>query len=218
MLWTEKFDLFLFDFDGLLVDTERLHYQAYMNVLLQKGLNLPWDFEEYCARAHLNATAIKEGICALFPEIDPSWDNFYREKKRAYLSLLEQGGLQMMPGAESLLSFLDQKKKRSCVATHSPIEQIETIRRHLPVLNLIPHWLTREDYTKPKPDPECYLKAISLYGKEGDRIIGFEDTIRGLQALEQTVALPVLICSANHPLISKKGRGLHFTSLDLITY
>jgi len=51
----------------------------------------------------------------------------------------------------------------------------------------------------PKPSPECYLRAIELYGNKGDKIIGFEDTIKGFKALNQTPLVPVLICESNHP-------------------
>jgi len=63
-------------------------------------------------------------------------------------------------------------------------------------LATIPHWITRYDYTHPKPHPECYETAIDKFAKADDRIIGFEDTVRGLRALQATRALPVLIC---HP-------------------
>lgn len=71
---------------------------------------------------------------------------------------------------------------------------------------------------KPKPDPECYLRAIALCAQPGDRIIGFEDSLRGLQALQQTSALPVLICPAHHPLIdlATQGRVLYFESFEAI--
>ena len=69
------------------------------------------------------------------------------------------------------------------------------------VLKNIDHWITREDYINPKPNPECYLRAILLYGKKGDRMVGFEDTIKGINALLQTPAKPVLIGDIHHPQV-----------------
>jgi HAD superfamily hydrolase (TIGR01509 family) len=213
MKWVDKFQLFLFDFDGLLVNTEHLHYQAYINMLAARGYDMGWNFASFCEAAHLNATALRETIYSRFPNLEPNWALLYEEKKRCYYDLISSGKVEMMPGAETLLRKLEKKAIRRCVATNSLIEQIVLIRSQIPVLQSIPHWITREDYEKPKPSPECYLKAIQLYGKPGDKIIGFEDSIRGLHALMETPALPVLICPSHHPLLElNAGSALHFDS------
>ena len=74
---------------------------------------------------------------------------------------------------------------------------MESIKGNLPILRTIAHWITRADYTHPKPSPEGYLKAIALYGLPEDRVIGFEDTFKGFKALAATKAYPILICPAH---------------------
>jgi beta-phosphoglucomutase len=218
MKWIKQFQLFLFDFDGLLVNTEHLHYQAYVNMLARRGYQLDWSFSQFCELAHLNAQALRDGIYSAFPDLEPNWDMLYEEKKQAYLNLLLSGKVELMPGVERLLKELAAAKIRRCVVTNSLLEQTRLISSQLPILKTIPNWITREDYTKPKPDPEGYLRAIALCGQPGDRIIGFEDSVRGLQALQQTPALPVLICPAHHPLIEIASQGLmlHFESFEAI--
>jgi beta-phosphoglucomutase len=218
MKWIQQFQLFLFDFDGLLVKTEHLHYQAYVNVLKEHGHELRLSFANFCALAHLNATAWKEALYANVEGLKIDWDLLYKEKKEAYLSLVASGKVELMPGVEKLLKALQEARIRRCVVTHSIYEHVNLIRKTLPILQTLEHWITREDYEKPKPHPECYLKAIDLYGKSGDRIIGFEDSARGFKALQATPALPVLICSSHHPLleIAIEGKGLHFESFENI--
>lgn len=218
MHWIHQFQFFLFDFDGLLVNTEHLHYQAYVNMLQDQGIALDWSFSQFCAVAHLNATALKEALYAAFPQLHPDWDFLYAQKKKAYLELLATGKVELMPGAKELLEALEKASITRCVVTNSLREQIDWIRSHIPVLQTIPHWITREDYSQAKPDPEGYLKAIQLYGKSGDRIVGFEDSVRGIQALKQTPALPVLICPSHHPLVDLATQGdvLHFESLSVM--
>lgn len=218
MDWIHRFQLFLFDFDGLLVNTEHLHYQAYVNMLHRRGCNVDWDFSKFCTLAHLNSEALKQQIYFEFPNLEPDWKILYAEKKQVYFDLISSGKVELMPGVDSLLRALEKEGIRRCVVTNSLLEQIHLIRGSHPVLQTIPHWITREDYSQPKPNPECYLRAIELYGKKGDRIIGFEDSIRGLQALEQTPATPVLVCPSHHPLLEmivSKGT-LHFESLERV--
>lgn len=218
MQWIRDFDLFLFDFDGLLVNTEHLHYAAYIQMMAGRGYTLDWSFPRFCQAAHLTSSAIREGIYADFPDLDADWQTLYQEKKHRYFELISAGKVELMPGAEKLLLALDKQDKRRVVVTNSPLDQVRLIRSQLKVLDSIIHWVTREEYEKPKPDPECYSRAIALYGKPGDRIIGFEDSIRGLQALKGTPALPILVCEAHHPLLEMLSEGtLHFESLELIT-
>lgn len=220
MDWIHDFQLFLFDFDGLLVDTEHIHYQAYVNVLAQRGHSLSLSFANFCELAHLNATAWKEALYASVPHLEPNWSLVYHEKKEEYLHLLGVGKIELMPGAEKLLRALSDANIERCVVTNSIFEHTKLISSRIPALKTIPHWITRESYEKPKPDPECYLKAIELYGKKGDRIIGFEDSIRGYRALSETIAFPVLICPSHHPLleIALERKGVHFESFEKITF
>lgn len=220
MHWISQFDLFLFDFDGLLVNTEHLHYQAYLNMLAKRGVQTSLSFANFFELAHLSSSAWKEALYADVPGLDPNWKTLHEEKTESYLELVATGKMELMPGAETLLKELERAGKRRCVVTHSFLSQVQLIRSKLPVLDTLPHWITREDYEKPKPNPECYLRAIELYGKKGDRIIGFEDSLRGLRALMGTPAVAVLICPKHHPLleIALAEGGKHFESLESISH
>lgn len=217
MNWIHKFQLFLFDFDGLLVNTEHLHYQAYVNMLARRGFHVNWSFAQFCLLAHMNAEALKEQIYLEFPNLDPDWRVLYAEKKAIYQELLLSGKVELMPGVNEILTELKKANIQRCVVTNSTFEQTKMIRSHQPVLQTIPHWITREDYALSKPNPECYLKAIALYGKKGDQIIGFEDSLRGLNALQQTPALPVLVCPSHHPLLEEAKGAIHFQSFKDIS-
>ena len=218
MRWIRKFQLFLFDFDGLLVNTEHIHYQAYVNMMERRGYKLDWSYGRFCEMAHLNSSALREGLYAQFPDLEPNWDLLYEEKKKAYFDLLLSGRVELMKGVEPLLKELATAGIRRCVVTNSLLEQTQLISAQLPILKTIPKWITREDYSKPKPDPECYFRAIALCAQPGDHIIGFEDSIRGLQALCQTPALPVLICESHHPFLEMivDESVQHFESFEMI--
>ena len=207
------YKLFLFDFDGLLVNTEEIHFLAYQRMCHARGYPLDWDFERYCQAAHYNPTGLRDHIYSHFPELhqkEPNWDILYAEKKQAVCNLVSQGAVQLMPGVERFLKRIQELGATTCVVTNSPEPLVNLIRYQNPVLEAIPHWLTREHYVKPKPDPEGYLKAIELFAKENDSVIGFEDTPRGLTALMGTRADSVIICKTTYPEIPTfLNRGAH---------
>jgi beta-phosphoglucomutase len=197
MDWIDSFDLFLFDFDGLLVRTEHLHFRAYQNALFARGLQLPWNMHEYGQRAYFSATALRKGIMELFPaefDSDKTWGEFYLDKQKEFMRLVEEGHVELMPGVAQLLKELKRLQKTLCVVTHSNLQMIQKVRLQLPLLDLIPHWITREDYKAPKPASDGYNLAMERYLKLGARAIGFEDSIKGLNALIGSRAKPVLIC------------------------
>jgi HAD superfamily hydrolase (TIGR01509 family) len=219
MDWIFHYHLFLFDFDGLLVNTEKIHYNAYKKMCQRRGYQLTWTFAKYCSIAHTSATGLRENIYDDFPQLqqqEPIWEILYGEKKQCYMELLTEQPVELMAGAAELLALLEEAQVKRCVVTHSPLEQIQRIRKHQPLLDSITEWFTREDYTHPKPHPDGYLKAIEKLASKSDRIIGFEDSLRGIESLLQTPAQPVAICPPNTSYLKEilqHKNVLHYSSL-----
>ncbi len=192
MSWIKNYQLFLFDFDGLLVNTEALHLAAYQQMLREQGFHLSLNQLQYCRIAHFESTGLMKTIHEQFPALkEIPWDKLRARKNQIYQGLVENGKIDLMPGSADLLEILAKENVQRCVVTHSKKEQIEPLIKAHPVLKTIPHWITRDQYAKPKPDPECYLKAISTFGVK--KVIGFEDSPRGLQALLGTHATAVMV-------------------------
>jgi beta-phosphoglucomutase len=212
-----QYDLFLFDFDGLLVDTEEFHHEAYSGMCRAYGFELPWDFREYCLIAHRGGPSLQNAVYGLFPELkvkQPDWEFLREVKKEIYLEILKSAKLDLLPGVEEMLRTLSAADKKRAVVTHSTKQEIDLIRARLPLLNEIPHWITREDYVKCKPAPDSYLKAMELFGESSHRTIGFEDSERGIQALLSAGCKPIWVLDYNHPEIpALTAKGVsHFTS------
>ncbi len=221
MKWIHDYQLFLFDFDGLLVDTEQLHYASYMEMSRRRGCPLNWDFQRFCLEAHSKAMGFFDGLEREYPRVfeeGPSKEELYEEKKRIYSEMIQNTPLELMEGAEPLLALLDAHKIKCAVVTNSPRAQIEIIKKAIPALEKIPLWVTREEYVHAKPSPEGYLKAISLLAEPGDKIIGFEDTLKGLKALLAAGVESMFICPIDHEHVEegKKLGAKHFDKLSSI--
>ena len=61
---------------------------------------------------------------------------------------------------------------------------VDYFKTCLPKLNLLNNWVTREDYTLPKPNHESFLLGLSKYRKGEKYVIGIENTILGYQSLK----------------------------------
>lgn len=219
MTWISHYQLFLFDLDGLLVDTERLHYLAYKTMCGNRGIDFNWSFAKYCQAAHYDPNLFREQLLQEYPELaiqEPDWKVLYTEKQKLMTDFLSQGAAKLMPGVAQLLKILQKRNVKSCVVTHSPDQLVTVLRNQYEILNSIPFWITRKDYVHPKPDPECYQKAVLSYRELGDQVIGFEDTPRGIWALLGVDVTRVLVCSADYKEIpSFKEQGVkHFSSFE----
>lgn len=200
--WLQQFPTIFFDFDGLLVDTEPLHYQAYQAMLQGRGLELTWDFAHYVSIAHFSSGGLEQEIYKDFPQLkqeEPDWAVLYREKKAKLEELFHKVSFSFMPGIEEMLQELPAYDLKTCVVTNSTKKQTEIIKKKLPLLQNIPNWVTREDYSRPKPSPDSYLAALEKMGVSADEVIGFEDTIRGLRALKAAGIKGVLLSAPHHP-------------------
>lgn len=221
MNWIDQYQVFLFDFDGLLVDTEGVHFEAYKELCRQKGFVLEWSFEQFCEEAHQKAMGIWEGLRRQFPqmfELGVTKEALYEEKKNIYLDLLQHAFLELMPGAKEILEQLEKLDKKRAVVTNSPLQHIQIIQKRIPLLQSIPLWVTREDYKEPKPSPEGYLKAIDFFKESKEKVIGFEDSFKGIQALLKAGVKAVLICPSHlsHVSLSVSLGAQHFLSLNLV--
>ena len=150
---------YVFDLDGTLIDSERNHYDA----LIKAGWG-PVSYEEY--EYLLNTTGIQ-------------LDDETRQRKNQHMVY----DVQFIKGAEEIIDYVYDNNLNHVVVTNSRKETVEKFKSHVPKLNKLTNWVTREDYKEPKPNPECYNLAKEKFYKGEPIIYGFENTVLGHQAL-----------------------------------
>jgi len=208
----KKFDLFIFDLDGTLINTEDLHYQSYKETLIFFGYVSEFTFETHCKYCHYDDNMMKNFVNT---ELNVNYEKFYQHKKNIYLSKLSNN-LQLINGVEELINKLYTDKIKMCIVSHSDKETINNVIEKLPIFKKINKILSRDDYLNRKPHPECYLKALELF-PECTNPIGFEDSFKGWESLNATSITPVFVGSSNyfyHKKMNPVNSILDFTFLD----
>lgn len=180
----KKYDLLCFDFDGLLVNTEELHFHAYREMLVKRNCVLCWDFATYCSYAHADRFSLRDAVCTLFPKLwDIPWESLRAEKQIFYEQMIRQGGVFLMPGVQTLLRQLQISSCKYCVVTNSPNDHLEILKEQIPLLQTIPVWIGRNEYVHPKPHPDPYLSALRHFPDiPKKRAVAFEDSLKGAEA------------------------------------
>tara|TARA_Y100000389_G_scaffold160617_1_gene162827 strand:- start:1953 stop:2672 length:720 start_codon:yes stop_codon:yes gene_type:complete len=156
---------FLIDLDGTLLDTDYLHYQAWSKVL-----KLTPEYIEKIVTTH--------GINYILEDFpDPSY--LRRQKIKEMLQFEE---IKLMKNVETFINFIVENKIDHTVVTNTDRKVVEHFKQKVPILNKLKKWIVREDYDKPKPDPECYRLAL---GDHRGTVFGFENSKEGLEALSK---------------------------------
>jgi HAD superfamily hydrolase (TIGR01509 family) len=163
------------DNDGVLVDTEKLYFQATRELLLSTGVTL--------TEALFQRISLSEGRSAFSLAADKGVsqeviDRLHEARNRRYTELLSEG-VRIMEGVEETLAEL-QGKIVMGIVTSSRREHFETMHQRTGLLSHFNFILTREDFTLSKPDPEPYLRAMEKCGYGPDECLVVEDSPRGL--------------------------------------
>ena len=194
------FDALLFDLDGLLVDTEQLHWKAYRSMCEHFGCKLTWGFPLYLEIAGGSAKGIEERMRQELPRLflGRTWEELYAIKRQKLFDLLAHSPIPLMKGVAEALPALAEEGVPMAVVTHSPKAFVDLVKKAHPVFEAMTAWVYREMYSAPKPAPDGYLRACQEIGVTPERSVGFEDTVRGIESLVAAGVRPVLV-NANDP-------------------
>lgn len=196
-----KFDLFLFDFDGLLVDSEPFHYRAWKDTLYENNISFPDNITDYCTKVFEDFALFTDSIRSTTPL---NWSKLHTIKAQKMLTMVSTKHVPLKNGALALLKALDALHKTKVVVTNSTKEFVETVLRSKPALKaLIDGFITRGDYSQPKPHAECYELAMKRYNSTN--AVGFEDSLKGVQALLDAKVEAFWVLPNQHPLKIKYG-------------
>ena len=170
------FQAILFDNDGVLVDTERLYYQANREILGRAGVTLTDElYVELFLRTARGAWHLIEGDLD-----DQALAALRAERDRRYEDLISAGDV-LIAGVRACVASLARRYRLAIVTSSDPTPFALSHARSA----LLHHFelvLTREHYRNSKPDPEPYLTAVQRLGVAPERCLVIEDSERGLRA------------------------------------
>lgn len=189
-----KYDLFVFDFDGTIIDTEEIHCKAWENIL-SKHLNskIIININDYQKYFHsLIKNYAKHYLNILYNINYEDYDILYNLKQNEYEILIKNENIKLINGVEYFLNTLLNNGKKFVIVTNTSKKFIDFYSIKYPILNSALKIYTKELFINKKPNPECYLNVVNEF--KNHKIIGFEDSLIGMNALYQVNNItPVLI-------------------------
>ena len=172
----------IFDFDGIIVDSEPMHYRAFQEVLVPVGVEFSW--EEYCESyiGFDDRDAFREAFSNRDTNITPEQiAELTKRKARIFQQLVHDGQATPLPGAVELIKSIPRKLPVA-LCSGALKEDILPILGRLGIENAFRVIVTAEDTDKSKPDPAPYQLALEKLGlaDAAATTIAIEDTPAGI--------------------------------------
>jgi beta-phosphoglucomutase len=200
----------IFDFDGVIVDTEPLHYKAFQEILMPLGLGYSW--EEYLRRyiGFDDRDAFREAFSAGGKQIDDLTLGAEIEAKgQAFLRAIA-AGVEPYSGVIPLIRSLAGNLPLALCSGALPSD-IHPILRQLGIDNAFDTIVTAADVRASKPDPESYLLAMARLkaafpgsGIVPGNCLAIEDTPAGISSASGA-GMRVLAVTNSYPEESLGG-------------
>jgi beta-phosphoglucomutase family hydrolase len=169
----------IFDMDGVIIDSEPMHFEIDLIMTHQLGLNLTHeDFEKYVGMTN---PAMWKHIKEVH-KLEPSVDELIRIQMDMKLRILKERDEKPIEGIVSLLQALKKAGYPIGLASSSPILFIQAV---LEKLELHPYFsviVSGEEVAQGKPAPDVFLKAAQLLQVEAEHCAVIEDSRNGVAA------------------------------------
>jgi beta-phosphoglucomutase len=210
--------VYLFDFNGVLVDDERVHFTAFRDVLARRSVSL--DEATYVARylAFDDTTAFR----AMLRDAGRAFDEAaiaecVAEKLPVYMSSVEQE-LVLFPGAFELLRACSERGTVAIVSGALRVE-IEFALRSAGATDVVRTIVAAEDVSVCKPDPAGYLEALRRLSSSPFDAVVVEDSLAGI-ASARAAGCAVVAVAHSYPLEDLAASGArdvarHISELDV---
>lgn len=170
----------IFDMDGVLVDSEPLHYEA-DKILLKENLGIELDYTYYKQYIGSTVTYMWGKIVKDFKIEKYSPIELRKMADEITKRLTEEKGLPEIEGVADFVKGLEKKYKLA-VASSSKLSSIEENVKNLGIYKSFNILVSGEEVKNPKPDPEIFLRTAGLLEVKPQECIVVEDSANGVRA------------------------------------
>jgi beta-phosphoglucomutase len=187
---------FIFDLDGVIVDTAKYHYLAWRNLANALGFDFTEEQNELLkgvSRIQSLEILLSIGKVAL-PGAEK--EKLLLQKNKEYLEYVNQmTSEEILPGVNDLLNFLEINDIKYALGSAS--KNAPLILEKVGLLNRFTAIVDGNDVSKAKPDPEVFLIGAKKLGMKPENCVVVEDAIAGIQAANAAKMISIGIGDTN---------------------
>lgn len=195
----------IFDFDGVLVDSERYHFETYSTVFKKYGHTI--DETEYYKYWTSLGLGPKGEVERHNLAIDPQ--RIRDEKRPVFSEYCRNGTIRFFPEARDLVLRLVHAGKTLTIASGSTRTDIEAILRNEDLTDAFAAIAGSDMVTAPKPAPDIFLHALAMVNASPTDALVFEDAEKGVGSA-RAAGIPVIVVR------TRETARIDFSEADLV--
>jgi len=170
----------IFDLDGVISDTQRLHFEVDVEILKRKGIDFPLKgIKKYAGVS--DREFFRELVFKKKKFSEKEMEKIIEMKYETLFKKME-GNLKPIKGVIELIKRLKRNSFKLAVASSSPEKAVNFVLSSFKIKKYFDVILSREDVVRAKPDPEIYLKAAKLLKLKPEDCLVIEDSPSGIKA------------------------------------
>lgn len=204
----KNIDAIIFDMDGVIVDSEPLHFELEQAACRDHGIQVP--LSEWDGRWHgTKVSYFFKYIINTYGNGVFSVSDLLVYKNKMYLEIAPKK-LKPIPGALEYIKKVKEREKKLALTTSSEKELQEMV---FGKFNLHPYFnviVTGDEIEKGKPDPEPYLKTVEKLGIPASQCLVIEDAVNGILSAKAAGCVTVGITT------SFPAKSLHEAGADYV--
>lgn len=177
----------IFDLDGLLTDTERLHSRAWRQALAEAGVHI--DEDEYADFWVRQGKAIDEFLQER--DLDLDAERLRARKDELFAAILPEE-LRLMPGASELLDELEAHVPLALVSSSRRASVVRVVEA-LDLARRFEILVAYEDAPRGKPHPDPFLHAAARLGVAPEECVVLEDAEKGVLAAHRAGMISIAV-------------------------
>lgn len=172
---------FIFDLDGVIVDTAKFHFLAWKKLADSLNINFTHEINEQLkgvSRVRSLEIILSQGNVPASQEDKNKWLEQKNEDYLAFVSKMDKS--EILPRVEEVLQFL--KTNNQYIVLGSASKNARPILEKVNILHYFDVLVDGNDVTNAKPDPEVFLQGANQVQVAYQDAIVFEDSVAGIQA------------------------------------
>ena len=211
----------VFDFDGVIANSEPLHCLAFREVLREEGIAFT-EQEYYASYLGYDDIGVFRAVAAA-RRLTWTADHVAAlvDRKAVRLEVLEREGSVLFPGAHAAITRLAASLPLA-IASGALRAEILRVLNHTELAGFFRVLVAAEDTPRSKPAPDPYLRAVSLLAASIEptlapgECVAIEDSHWGLESA-RAAGLRTIAITHTYPASSLEGADLTIDSLDALT-
>jgi len=168
---------FIFDMDGVLVDSNPTHKIALKQFCKQHG----YDLTDHQLREKIYGRTNRDWLLNLFGDLSEETIRQFADEKETLFRELYQD-IKPVDGLITFLEKLEIQKIPRAIATSAPRANVDFTVLHTHIERFFSIILDDSFVSRGKPDPEIYLKSAAALGLNPAQCVVFEDSLSGVKA------------------------------------